>query len=752
MKISTRMVLLLLLTTPFFNSFSQTVLSNETFPNYFNLSYTSPINQGFYEGIGKWIGYTPDSYSTVAVDSKKYSSPPFALRMANTTTVNYANETTCRATGPIINCLPPCATSTFSIQFKIFNLNVNPANDHFFLFVLVSSDNGSTWTTIAKKSAAELVTSYGSNKWSDATVAIPAAFYTSSLRYRFIGCQLPGSIYENCIYLDDIKIVASPCPTTSNLRLGNQVWNDRDGDGKRDDNEPAIGGITISLYTDNNSDNLPDGAAIKTVQSDAQGKYLFTDLPAGRYIASMPILPGYQQSPNTSTQATSPFPDNNIDNDDNIVRRVGPNVAGSILYTNAITLSAGQEPTTDGDDANGNLTFDLAECGNSGIGDFVWNDLNGNGIQDAGEPGINGVLVTITFEDGRTATVLTHNYNAANNANAPQYDGYYDFINLGPGTYKITFATPAGLHASPANVGDDTKDSDPVNGAAVSVTIAANQSNFTIDAGFTNFTPPTPTTCPNLSIGNKVFMDVIANGIKELLEPGIGGLTVKLYSDNDGNNLPDGAAISTITTDEDGTYYFGNLTAGRYIVGVTTGNGFSQSIIGDATPDDNKNNDNNGIRTVNGEVLSNFITLTAGAEPTNDGSDNNSNLTLDFGLKPLCGTHCDCHNDCNHVGCGHPNCGKSAQRIDDDSKTTMSVFPNPGTNYCQVKVNAVASGQGQVRITDATGNLVASKEVNLVVGTNNITFNDLGNLKSGSYNVQLLFNYQVYNQQLLLVK
>jgi len=297
-------------------------------------------------------------------------------------------------------------------------------------------------------------------------------------------------------------------PKTGNLRLGNQVWNDRDGDGKRDPNEPGIGGATISLYTDNDGDNMPDGPAISTTQTDIAGKYLFTNLAPGRYIASMPILPGYQQSPNTTTGGIvgapqpgccSLDPDANKDNDNNLVRLVGPNAPGGIVYTNAITLTEGGEPTDDGDDANGNLTFDLAECGNSGIGDFVWNDLNGNGIQDAGEPGINGVTVTLTFEDGTVATETTHTYNAANNANAPQYDGYYDFINLGPGTYTVSFATPSGYTPSPANVGDDTKDSDPVNGGPVTLTLAANQSNFTIDAGFTKGTPPPPPSngCPD---------------------------------------------------------------------------------------------------------------------------------------------------------------------------------------------------------------------------------------------------------------
>ncbi|MCP4660635.1 MAG: hypothetical protein GY856_34985, partial [bacterium] len=31
------------------------------------------------------------------------------------------------------------------------------------------------------------------------------------------------------------------------------------------------------------------------------------------------------------------------------------------------------------------------------VGDRVWNDLNGDGIQDAGEPGINGVRVEMIF-------------------------------------------------------------------------------------------------------------------------------------------------------------------------------------------------------------------------------------------------------------------------------------------------------------------------------------------------------------------
>lgn len=267
-------------------------------------------------------------------------------------------------------------------------------------------------------------------------------------------------------------------PSTGNgLRLGNQVWNDRDGDGKRDLNEPAIANATVNLYTDNNGDSLPDTQEpIAITTSDASGKYLFTNLAPGRYIVAVPILPGYQQSPNNSTQWSSPYPDNNVDNDNNLVRLVGPNGPGGIVFSNPITLSFGDEPTDDGDDANGNLTFDCALCGNSWIINFVWYDVNGNGIQDAGEPGINGVDVVLTFEDGTTATSTSFNYGG---------DGYVEFRSLGPGQYKQTFPTTVDtlVATSPYQGTDGGKDSDPTNGV-VYFGVRADQSEYTVDAGY----------------------------------------------------------------------------------------------------------------------------------------------------------------------------------------------------------------------------------------------------------------------------
>ena len=87
-------------------------------------------------------------------------------------------------------------------------------------------------------------------------------------------------------------------------------------------------------------------------------------------------------------------------------------------------------------------------CASAGtVCGFVWNDTNGNGVQDGGETGIEGVKVFLT--DG-TDVLET--------ATGP--DGYYYFFPE-DGPYMIYVLVPPGLDPSPTNAGaDDTTDSD----------------------------------------------------------------------------------------------------------------------------------------------------------------------------------------------------------------------------------------------------------------------------------------------------
>ncbi len=108
------------------------------------------------------------------------------------------------------------------------------------------------------------------------------------------------------------------------------------------------------------------------------------------------------------------------------------------------------------------------------IGDFVWHDLDADGIQDAGEPGIAGVTVDLYYCNG--TFVATTSTDAS---------GCYSF-QAAPGDYYIKFVAPAGYVFSPQDQGlDDAVDSDadPATGKTVCITMEPGEIDLTWDAG-----------------------------------------------------------------------------------------------------------------------------------------------------------------------------------------------------------------------------------------------------------------------------
>ena len=80
------------------------------------------------------------------------------------------------------------------------------------------------------------------------------------------------------------------------------------------------------------------------------------------------------------------------------------------------------------------------------LGDYVWNDLNINGVQDAGELPVQGVTVTLHTVDfgpdgieGTADDVDTSSGSTTTDAN-----GLYQFTNLVPGNYYVIFTLPTG--------------------------------------------------------------------------------------------------------------------------------------------------------------------------------------------------------------------------------------------------------------------------------------------------------------------
>ncbi len=164
-------------------------------------------------------------------------------------------------------------------------------------------------------------------------------------------------------------------------------------------------------------------------------------------------------------------------------------------------IQAGQVSFTIVDNDNSLCTFQVnvnppATCSNGGtgngsVGDFVWSDNNGNGIQDAGEPGLPNVFVMLTDCAGNWMGQTT-----------TDASGAYAFMNLVPGSYKIKFVAP-NMVVSPTHAGNNTDIDNDVNqgwtGFTDCFTIAAGQNRTDIDAGFkpNNVPPPVTILDPN---------------------------------------------------------------------------------------------------------------------------------------------------------------------------------------------------------------------------------------------------------------
>ena len=244
-------------------------------------------------------------------------------------------------------------------------------------------------------------------------------------------------------------------------KLGDRVFLDSNADGIQDNDEVGISGVTVNLLADINGDGvIGNDEIIDTTTTDANGEYHFTVI-AGDYKVSFERLENYEVSP------VDRGDDDAIDSDG--------------LISDIITLAPGEI----------NPTIDNGFFQKAGLGDFVWEDANANGIQDAGELGVQGVTVTLT---GGGADGIIGNADDTTATTVTDVDGLYRFIDLNPGEeYKVTFSDlPTDFVFTQQDTGsNDAVDSDanPLDGMTQTVILASGEFNSTLDAGIYQLTP-----------------------------------------------------------------------------------------------------------------------------------------------------------------------------------------------------------------------------------------------------------------------
>jgi len=251
------------------------------------------------------------------------------------------------------------------------------------------------------------------------------------------------------------------------------------------------------------------------------------------------------------------------------------------------------------------------------IGDFVWIDSNGNGVQDSGEAGLNGVTVNLLDSSGNPTGMTTTTVNNGTN------DGAYEFTGVLAGDYIVEFVPTGSYVFSPKDNSTsgtpdaDDSDADPTTGWTDVFTVGT-VDNLTIDAGM--YVP--------VSISGLVQYD---NGAG--VQP-ISGVTLTLKNaggndiDSDGNP-GNGVQPTTTTTLANGSYSFAGLPPGTYQVVQTQPVGYQST-----SDTDGANNNVIGDQT--------SITLTSGQSST-------GNNFLEQQLRNVSGT---VWNDANNSAAG----------------------------------------------------------------------------------------------------
>lgn len=294
------------------------------------------------------------------------------------------------------------------------------------------------------------------------------------------------------------------------VSVSGKKFNDLNGNGAKDANEPYLAGFTF--YADLNLNDQFDQGEPSAI-TDANGDFQIINIPAGTFRIREVSQFGWQQ--------TTPV-----------------NGQGNDGLSVEITLASGQSKD---DMLFGNRNL-FAPPTSGSISGTVWNDLNKDGQRDLGEPTLQGWIVYLDSNDNG----LLDQGEPSTTTNG---SGEYLFPNLPFQLYIIRVSVP-----------NDWENTSPPQQAGYKYVQLLN-SQAPIVTGLHFGVAQKPAVNPYARIKGFKFHDVNQNGLRDANETGLQGIT--FYVDLNQNGVLDQGEPSAIS-DVDGVFEISQIPPGTF--------------------------------------------------------------------------------------------------------------------------------------------------------------------------------------------
>ena len=305
------------------------------------------------------------------------------------------------------------------------------------------------------------------------------------------------------------------------------VYEDDNNNGIRDPGEKGIAGVIITLYDDK-------GAYLAEVVTDENGMYRFCGLePHKEYTVKETQPAGYCDG--KDSQGT-----------------VNGVKYGDISVSDTIS-GIPVKPGVKGEE------FNFGELKYSSIAGYVYEDLNDNGLKEAGEPGIGGVTVELwVWSDAENKYVKT------GRSTTTDANGYYQFTDLCPyRNFRIVEIQPSGYISGKNAAGTLGGTASDPNDWITDIVLTPDQHGKDYNFGELRVATLSGHVYEDVTLANgRTDGTKTNNGVMDAGEAGIAGVTIQLWKWNETDKKY--LQIATTKTDASGYYEFKGLMPGRY--------------------------------------------------------------------------------------------------------------------------------------------------------------------------------------------